>query len=154
MFLSIEPFHPPKHTLSTPPRALWVARIYFMVMLIRIWCCSYLLQHGKWRQMINCIKGDVYHRAVHLSWQDLCERNLGQSSQVHLEDFSKDWNAMFILLCLWFQLTLMLILTTDFMFGVPEMYTIGVFFLPIAKHVSCVWPSWADKWRRFALILS
>ncbi len=87
--------------LSLPPSwALWVAWIYFMIMLNQIWCCSYLLQHGKWRQMINCIKGDVYHHRVHLSQKDLPERNLGQSSQVHLEDFPKEWNAVYILLCL------------------------------------------------------
>ncbi len=43
---------------------------------------------------------DVYHRRVHLSQKDLPERNLGQFSKVHLEDFAKDRNAVYILLCL------------------------------------------------------
>lgn len=85
------------NALSLPPSwALWVTWIYFMGMLNRIWCCSYLLQHGKWRQMINCIKGDVYHHRVRLSQKDLRERNLGQSSQVHLEDFPKGWNTVYV----------------------------------------------------------
>jgi len=61
--------------------------------------------------MINCIMGDVYHQAVHLSQQDLCEGNLGQSSQVHLEDFPKDWDDMFILFMFLINPHVLLILT-------------------------------------------
>ncbi len=54
------------NALSLPPSwALWVAWIYFMVMLNQIWCCSYLLQHGKWWQMFITAEC-IYHRKISL----------------------------------------------------------------------------------------